>query len=51
MMRFPVQPRAWIFVKGCGFLSFAKNMSKNLVKDRSLSLSGKYSQNSLDHVK
>ena len=37
MMCYLVQPRDWIFVKGYGFLSFAKNISKNI----SESLSGK----------
>ena len=31
-MRYSVQPRDRIFVKGYGFLSFAKNMSKNIGK-------------------
>ena len=43
MMQYSFQPRDQIFVKGQGFLSFAKNISKNL--------SGKYSQNLLDHAK
>ena len=33
MMRYSVQPRNQIFVKGCGFLSFARNMSKNIGKN------------------
>ena len=43
MMQHSFQPRDQIFVKGYGFLSFAKNINKNL--------SGKYSQNLLDHAK
>ena len=39
MTRYSVQPRYRIFVKGYGFLSFAKKMSKNIRKN----LSGKYS--------
>ena len=39
MMRYSVQPKNGIFVKGYGFLSFAKNMGKNIGK----SFSGKYS--------
>ena len=35
-----VQHRERIFVKGYGFLSFAKNIGKNITKN----LSGKYSQ-------
>ena len=33
MMRYLVQLRDRIFVKGYGFLSFAKNMSKNVGKN------------------
>ena len=33
MMRYSVQARDWIFVKGYGFFSFAKNMGKNIVKN------------------
>ena len=39
-----VQPRDWIFAKGCGFLSFAKNTDKNNGKYISKNLSGKHSQ-------
>ena len=38
-MRYLIEPRDQIFVKGYGFLSFAKNMGENILKD----LSGKYS--------
>ena len=31
-MRYSVQPRDWIFVKHYGFLSFPKNMGKNILK-------------------
>ena len=51
MMRFSVQPRDRIFVKGYGFLSFAKNMGKNIGKNISKNLSGKYNQELLDHAK
>ena len=47
MMRYSVQPRDRIFVKGYGFLSFAKNMGKNIGKN----VSEKYSQKLLDHAK
>ena len=50
-MRYSVQPTDQIFVKGCRFLSFAKNISKNIGKNISKILSGKYSQNLLDHAK
>ena len=43
--------RDWIFVKGYGFLSIAKNMSKNIDKDASKNFSGKYSPKRFDHVK
>ena len=49
MMRYSAQPRDQIFVKGFGFLSFAKNMGKNIVKSLSKNLSGKCSQKVLDH--
>ena len=51
MTRYAVQPRDGIFVKGYGFLSFAKNMGKNISKNISKNLSSKYSQTLLDHVK
>ena len=47
MMRCSVQPKDRIFVKGYGFLSFAKNIGENISKD----LNGKYSQKLLDHAK
>ena len=50
-MRYSVQPTDQIFVKGCGFFFFLKNMSKNIEKNISKLLSGKYSQNLLDHAK
>ena len=50
-MRQSVQPRDQIFVKGCKFLSFAKNMGKNIDKNISKDLSGKYSQKLFDHAK
>ena len=42
-MRYSIEPRDIIYVKGYGFLSFAKNMGK--------SLSNKYSQKRLDSAK
>ena len=47
MMHYSIQPRDPIFVKGYGFLSFTKNMGKNISKN----LSGKYSKKLLDHAK
>ena len=42
-MRYSIQPRNRIYVKGYGFLSFAKNMGNNL--------SSKYGQKLLDSAK
>ena len=42
-MRYSVQPRDGMFVKGCGFLPFDKNMGENIGKNMSQSLRGKYS--------
>ena len=42
-MRYSIEPRDIIYVKGYGSLSFAKNISKNL--------SNKYGQKLLDSVK
>ena len=42
-MRYRVEPRDRIYVKGYGFLSFAKNIGKNL--------SNKYSQKNIDTAK
>ena len=51
MTRYLVQPRDRIFVKGYGFLSFAKNMGKSIGKNISKSLNSKYSQKPLDSAK
>ena len=51
MTRSLVQNRHRIFVKGCGFLSFAKNMGKNIGRDISENLSGKYNQKRLENAK
>ena len=42
-MRYSIEPRDRIYVKGYGFLSFAKNIYKNL--------SNKYGQKRLDSAK
>ena len=39
-----------MIVKDDGFLSFAKNMSKNISKDRRKNLSRKKSQKLVDHA-
>ena len=51
MTRYSVQPRGRIFVKGYGFLSFAKNMDKNIGKNISKTLSSKNNRKLLDHAK
>ena len=51
MTRYSVQCRDRIFVKGYGFVSFAKIMDKNIGKNISKNLSGKYRQKRLDHAK
>ena len=50
-MRNSVQPRDQMFVKGYGFLSFAKSMNKNIGKNISKNLSGKYDQKLFDRLK
>ena len=47
-MRCSIQPKDQIFVKGYGFLSFAKNIRKTIGKIISKDLSGKYSHKLLD---
>ena len=42
-MKYSIEPRDRIYVEGCGFLSFAKNMGKNL--------SYKYDQKLIDTAK
>ena len=51
MNRCSVQTGDWVFVKGYGFSSFAKNMGKNIGKNVSKNLSREYSQKLLDHAK
>ena len=50
MVHHSVQPRDQTFVKGYGFLSFAKNMGKNFGKKSIKNLSSKYSQKLFDHA-
>ena len=47
MTRYSVEPRDRIFVKGYGFLSFVRNVDKNI----SRYLSSKYSQKRLHQAK
>ena len=51
MTRYSLQPRDGIFVKGYGFLLIAKNMGKNIGKNKNKYLSSKYCQKSFDHAK
>ena len=51
MIRYWVQRRDRISLKGYGCLSSAKNMNKNIGKNISKNLSGKYSKKILDHAK
>ena len=50
-MRYSIHLRNRIFIKGYGFLSFAKNMNKNNGKYISNNLSGKYSQKLFGYAK
>ena len=45
MTRYSVQPTDRMFAKGYGFSPFAKNMRKNIGRNVTKNLSGKYSQN------
>ena len=47
MTRYSVWPRDRIFIKSCEFLSFPRNMGKNIIKKSS----SKYSQKLLHHDK
>ena len=51
MTRYSVQPRNRIFVKGYVFLSFAKNIGRNIGKKISKNLGSKYCQKLIDHGK
>ena len=50
-MRYLVQPSDGIFVKGYGFLSFAKSTGKNIGKNIGKNVICKYSPKLLDHSK
>ena len=47
-MCYLIESKYRIFVNGYGLLSFAKNMNKHIGKNKSISLSSKYSPNMLD---
>ena len=50
-MRYPIQFRDRILVKGSAFSSFVKNISKNIFKNISSNLSDKQSQKPLVNAK
>ena len=47
MTRYSIQPRDQIFMNGYGFLSFAKNMGKNIDKNTSRNFSENTARNLL----
>ena len=49
-MRYSIEPKDGIYVKGYGFMSFAKNMGTHAAKVAK-NLSNKYSQKLLDAAK
>ena len=49
-MRYSIEPRERIYVKGYGFLSFTKNMGRH-ANQVAKSLSNKYGQKHLDSAK
>ena len=51
MAHYSVQSKDVVFVKGYGFLPFAKNIAENIGKNIIQNLSNKYSQKRLDHAK
>ena len=51
MIAWSIQARDKLFVKGCGFLSFAKNMDKTIGKNIIKILSIKYRKKHFDHGK
>ena len=51
MTRYSLQPGDRIFLKGYGFMSFAKNIGRNNGKNISQNLSSKYNHKLLGHAK
>ena len=51
MIRYSIQPRDRIFVKGYRIFVFCEKYGKNIGKNINKNLSGKYSQKRLDHAK
>ena len=50
MTCYSVQPRDLIFIKCYWFLSFTKNMGRNIGKNRIKNLNSKYSYKLFDHA-
>ena len=50
-MRYLIEARNQIYVKGYGFMYFAKNMRRIVGKNISKNLSSKYSEKCSDHAK
>ena len=50
-MRYSIEPKNRIYVKGYGFLSFAKNMGKNLNNKYTQKLLGKAKKSTTDALK
>ena len=51
MTHYSVQSRDQIFIKGYGFLNFAKAMGTNVSKNISIIISSKYNQKRFNHAK
>ena len=51
MVPYSILPKNWLFVKGYGFLLFARNMGKNIGKTLSRILGSKYNQKPFNDVK
>ena len=51
MVRYPIEPKDRIFVKGYNCFCFASNMNKNVGENLSKSVSGKFSQKLFDYAK
>ena len=51
MIRYLIEPRDRIFLTGYGFLSFAKDIGKNICKKITKNLNTKYNKRLFDHAK
>ena len=50
-MRYSIEPRDRVYVKGYGFLSFAKNIGKNLSNKYGQKLLGSAEKSTIDAIK